>query len=216
MRWAALVGVVGLWAAGSAQAQTKALFVTGVASRADRTPGQGHAVGLYVTRDQGGRLAGDRTNPQGVFSLYLANVGQDVRELWVINEDGAFGASPVRVDTVSAASPEIVKTGELVLLSSQRTQYSAAEARALCRTWVETQAAKLILGLSDDEKATEALEAKATGLVNKTVNLGMSAPQLLVASIKEVREPRLKTAVERLREHLVSRERSRENDLSRP
>jgi hypothetical protein len=76
-------------------------------------------VGLYPDeKGAGGQMATDGTNEGGLYSMQVANVGGDVREVWVLSEVPQRSARPVWVSLPTEGVPNRLAKAKDLLVSS--------------------------------------------------------------------------------------------------
>src|SRR5260370_29559980 len=76
-------------------------------------------VGLYPNeKGEGGQMATDGTNESGLYSMQATNVGDAVREVWVLSEVPQKGAHPVWVPLPQNGIPNRLAKAKDLLVTS--------------------------------------------------------------------------------------------------
>ena len=187
-----------VWTLGNPPVRIDTLSVVGVAIAADGSRVSGVDIKLVAQAGGAGELASDRTSANGVFNLYVTNIGGAIGDLYVVYPKQDFDVKPleVRVSQTGNQGWIDLRPGDLVFKAlPAAAQLSTEDAAEHIASTIKTQTILLNAGLID-QKAFDANIQRRSAMIREKVRdpkvLTGDKPALGAATEAQMKDFKLK------------------------
>jgi hypothetical protein len=147
----------------------------GDSTRGDSTREAAAPIGLYTSKQKGGRLGGEPTSQRGVYSVAVFNASAESNEVWVMYDGNDDLVAEPRLVKLGGSTFNLRKgtADDLELTSKSKRTYTRREARESVKAIVRSQQVKMFAGVMDREASKELIEEDTVRILSRTTDDGL-------------------------------------------